>query len=131
MSEQTPRDSTAAEDAVASLATRIALETPGVLRLEPTLRGFLSRFGHPAPPRTGSGQPEQDHAPHVEGASATVRDGAAHIRLEVATDLARPALDVAEDLRRRIRESAVHAGVAPVTVDVAVLAIEAPPPGPR
>jgi hypothetical protein len=108
---------------IASLAARTALETPGVLRLEPTVQGLLARLGPTLlhrPRNPGS----EEGADRHDGVTATVTDGVARVHLDLATDIACTALDVAQAVRQRIRESIARTGLAPGEVDISILAIE-------
>ena len=108
---------------IASLATRTTLETPGVLRLEPTVHGFLARLG-PAALRHVRGSGSQDGTYRHDGVTATISDGTARVHLDIATDIAYTALDVAEAVQHRVRESISHTGLTPGAVDITILAIE-------
>lgn len=118
---------------IASLAARTALETPGVLRLEPTLEGFLSRLG-PATMRTLHtlyGQDgSQDGSYRHEGVTATINNGTVRIYLDIATDIAYTALTVAEAVQQRIRENILPTGLTPGPIAVHILAIEPRPDTP-
>lgn len=108
---------------IASLATRTTLETPGVLRLEPTVQGFLARLGPGALRRLrhpGSVNGTYRH----DGVTATISDGTARVHLDIATDIAYAALDVAEAVQQRVRESISHTGLTPGAIDITILAIE-------
>lgn len=108
---------------IASLAIRTALETPGVLRLEPTVQGFLARLG-PAAVRRLRNPGSQDGTYRHDGVSATISNGTARVHLDIATDITYTALDVAEAVQRRVRESISHTGLTPGAVDITILAIE-------
>lgn len=114
---------------IASMAARTALETPGVLRLEPTLQGFLARLG-PAVLHSLRGSDSEDGTYRNDGVTATIIDGIARVHLDLATDIAYTAIHVAETVKRRVREGIGHTGVIPGEVDVSILAIE-PRRGPR
>lgn len=106
---------------IASLAARTALETPGVLRLEPTVQGFLARLGT----LHGLCGPGGEEGPRRhDGVTATITDGIAHVHLDIATDIAYTALDVAATVRQRIRESIGRTGLTPGEVGISILAIE-------
>ena len=108
---------------IASIAARTTLETPGVLRLEPTVHGFLARLG-PAALRHVRGSGSQDGTYRHDGVTATISDGTARVHLDIATDIAYTALDVAEAVQHRVRESISHTGLTPGAVDITILAIE-------
>ncbi|MGP4031821.1 Asp23/Gls24 family envelope stress response protein [Pseudarthrobacter sp. 1C304] len=108
---------------IASIATRTTLETPGVLRLEPALQGLLARLG-PATLQNLRHSGSQDGTYRRTGVTATISDGTARVHLYIATDIAYTALDVAETVRRRVRESISHTGLTPGTIDVTIVAIE-------
>ena len=123
MSDQPLRGSIITSQLIASIATRTTLETPGVLRLEPTIQGFLARLA-PAALQTLRTAGSQDGTYRHDGVTATIRDGSAHVHLDIATDIAYTALQVAEAVQRRVRESISHTGLTPGTVDITILAIE-------
>ncbi|MDI3213980.1 hypothetical protein [Arthrobacter sp. AL12] len=108
---------------IASLATRTTLETPGVLRIEPSVQGFLARLG-PAALRHVRTSGSQDGTYRHDGVTATISDGTARVHLDIATDIMYTALDVAEAVQQRVRESISHTGLAPGAVDITILAIE-------
>ena len=108
---------------IAFLATRTALETPGVLRLEPTVQGFLARLG-PAALRHLRNPGSQNGTYRHDGVTATISDGIARVHLDIATDIAYTALDVAEAVQQRVRESISHTGLTPGAIDISILAIE-------
>ncbi len=118
---------------IASLAARTALETPGVLRLEPTLQGFLARLG-PATLRslhTPGGQSRgQDGSYRHDGVTARINDGTARIDLDIATDIAYTALTVAEAVQQRVHNTIRHTGLTPGPIHVHILAIEPRPETP-
>ncbi|MCY0905326.1 Asp23/Gls24 family envelope stress response protein [Arthrobacter sp. H14-L1] len=111
---------------VASLAARTALETPGVLRLEPTVQGFLARLG-PAALQRLYNPASQDGTYRDDGVRVSINDNVALVHLDIATDIAYTALNVAEIVQQRVRENIGHTGLAVGPVDVTILAIEPPP----
>lgn len=108
---------------IAALATRTTLETPGVLRLEPTFQGFLARLG-PAALQNLRNPRSQNGTYRQSGVTATISDGTARVHLDIATDIAYTALRVAETVQERVRESISHTGLTPGTIDITILAIE-------
>ena len=122
MSDEPLHGSIITSQLIASIATRTTLETPGVLRLEPTIQGFLARLGPALHNFRNSGS--QDSTDRHDGVTATISDGTARVHLDIATDIAYTALDVAETVQQRVRESISHTGLTPGTVDVTILAIE-------
>ena len=123
MSEQSLQGSIITSQLIASIATRTTLETPGVLRLEPTIQGFLARLG-PAALQNLRNPGSQDGTFRQNGVTATISGGTARVHLDIATDIAYTALDVAETVRRRVRENISRTGLTPGTIDVTILAIE-------
>ena len=120
---------------VARLAARTALDTPGVLRLEPTLRHLLTRLGTTAVKNL---RPGGDHGSAFwhDGVFVTLHEGTADIQLDIATDMAFTALTVADSVQQRIRQAIMYTGLIPGRVDIIILTIEhAPvvsaPPRPR
>ena len=108
---------------IASLATRTTLETPGVLRLEPTVQGFLARLG-PAALRHLRNPGSLNGTYRNDGVTATISDGTARVHLDIATDIAYTALDVAEAVQQRVSASISHTGLTPGAIDITILAIE-------
>lgn len=123
MSDQFLQGSIITSRLVASLATRTTLETPGVLRIEPTLQSFLARLG-PAALKNLRDSGSQDGTYRQNGVTATISDGTARVHLDIATDIAYTALRVAEAVQQRVRESISHTGLTPGRIDVTILAIE-------
>ncbi|MCB5290972.1 Asp23/Gls24 family envelope stress response protein [Arthrobacter sp. SO3] len=123
MSEQPLQGSIITSQLIASIATRTTLETPGVLRLEPAIQGFLARLAPAALQNLRS--PGSQHGTYRHnGVTATISDGTARVHLEIATDIAYTALQVAETVRQRVRESISHTGLTPGTIDVTIVAVE-------
>ncbi|MDR7085067.1 putative alkaline shock family protein YloU [Arthrobacter ginsengisoli] len=123
MSDQSVQGSIITSRLIASIATRTALETPGVLRIEPTVQGFLARLG-PAALQNLRNPRSQNGTYRHNGVTATISDGTAHVHLDIATDIAYTALNVAETVQQRVRESISHTGLTPGTIDITILAIE-------
>lgn len=125
MSDQPLQGSIITSRLIAALATRTTLETPGVLRLEPTVQDFLARLG-PVTLRNLRKPGGQDDTYRHDGVTATISDGTARVHLDIATDIAYTALDVAEAVQQRVRASISHTGLTPGAVDISILAIERP-----
>lgn len=104
---------------IEAVAARTAIETPGVLRLEPTIKDLLGRVGSLGGPRTGLAGNRQH-----EGVVVTIIDGMARVHLDIATDITYTALQVAETVQERVLEGLRKAGLIPGTVDISILAIE-------
>ena len=111
---------------IASLAARTTLETPGVLRLEPTIQGFLARLG-PSVLRSIGDPRSHDSCYQHDGISATIDEGIARVHLDIATDITYTALMVAESVQQRVRESIRHTGLTPGEIHIHILAIESGP----
>ena len=124
MPDQSFKSSLITSRLIASIAARTTLETPGVLRLEPTIQGFLARLGPAAFLQNLRDPGSQDGTYRQNGVTATISDGTARVHLDIATDIAYTALDVAETVRRRVRENISHTGLTPGTIDVTIVAIE-------
>ncbi|MDQ1058169.1 putative alkaline shock family protein YloU [Arthrobacter globiformis] len=110
---------------IADLAARTALDTPGVLRLEPTLKNFLTHLGKGTVQnlrRTDTGTTPARH----DGVFVTVHNGIADVQLDIATDIAFPALNVAQAVREQITRTISYTGLIPGRIDISVLAIEHP-----
>lgn len=121
MSDQFLQGAIVSSRLIASIAARTALETPGVLRLEPANQGF--------PPRLAAWQDlrhsgSQNGTYQHDGVTASISDGTVRVHLYIATDIAYTALHVAENVRQRVRESISHTGLTPGTIDISILAIE-------
>lgn len=115
---------------IADLAIQAVRDTPGVLRLEPTLRNLLTGLG----PRLGRNLPGTGgrvKTSRHDGVWATVRGGRADVQVDIATDIAFTALAVAEELQRRIRQRISLTGLEAGRIDVTILAIEAADSGRR
>lgn len=123
MSDQSLEGAVITSRLIASIAARTAIETPGVLRLEPTPHGFMARF-RPAAVQNRRNPRSLNGTYRHNGVTATISDGTARVHLEIATDIAYTALLVAEAVQLRVRESISHTGLSPGTVDVTVVAIE-------
>lgn len=126
MSEQNLQGSLINSELIASLAARTALETPGVLRLEPTIKGFLASLG-PAALANFRISGSQNGSYRHDGVVARINDGTATVHLDIATDIAYTALSVAESVQERVRENIGHTGLNPGPVHVHILTIEASP----
>ncbi len=126
MSEEALQSQIVTSQLIASLSARVALETPGVLRLEPTVQGFLARLG-PAALKSLRNPGSQNGAFRHDGVTATINNGTASIHLDIATDIAYTALNIADTVRKRVRESISHTGLTPGQVGISILAIEPRP----
>ncbi|MEO5779273.1 MULTISPECIES: Asp23/Gls24 family envelope stress response protein [Arthrobacter] len=115
---------------IADLAIQAVLDTPGVLRLEPTLRNLLTGLG----PRLGRNLPGvagRIKTSRHNGVWATIRDGRADVQVDIATDITFTALAVAEDLQQLIRKKISLTGLEAGRIDVTILAVEAANSGRR
>lgn len=122
MSDEPLQGSIITSRLIASIASRTTLETLGVLRLEPTPQGFLARLGPALRNLRNTGT--QDSTFRHDGVSATISGATARVHLDIATDIAYTALDVAETVQQRVRESISHTGLTPGAIDITILAIE-------
>lgn len=111
---------------IADLAARTAIETPGVLRLEPTLKSFLTHLGTGTIQNLRRTDIRTTPARH-DGVFVTVHNGIADVQLDIATDIAFAALNVAQAVREQIARTISHAGLIPGRIDISVLAIEHSP----
>lgn len=123
MSEQHLEGALVNSQMIASLAARTALETPGVLRLEPTIQGFLARLG-PVALRSLLKPKSQNGSYRHDGVTATITDGTTQVELDIATDIAYTALRVAESVQNRVRKTIEYTGLTPGDVHINILAIE-------
>ena len=110
---------------IAGVAARAARETPGILRVEPTLGHLILRLRASAR-NSLRRRPDFGSRTSSDGVVAAVTDGQATIDLEVATDARFNALEVAADLQERVRQALAGTGVTPGPVNVTILAIEDP-----
>ncbi len=108
---------------IADLAARTALETPGVLRLEPTLKSLLNRLGTGTIKNLRRTDTRTTPARH-DGVFVTIHHGIADIQLDIATDIAFTALNVAQAVREQIARTISHTGLSPGRIDISILAIE-------
>ncbi|MBT2597969.1 hypothetical protein [Arthrobacter sp. ISL-72] len=111
---------------IADLAARTALDTPGVLRLEPTLKNLLTHLGKGTIQNLRRADTRTTPARH-DGVFVTVHNGIADVQLDIATDIAFAALNVAQAVREQIARTISHTGLIPGRIDISVLAIEHPP----
>lgn len=131
MTERPIRGHLIGSSVIAGIAARTARETPGVLRLEPTLGHMLDRLRTDARNRLRL-HPDPGARTGRSGVFVTVADGRASIDLDVATDAGFNALSVAADLQERIRRALRATGVAPGPINVTIQTIERPAvPGPE
>ncbi|MBD7994714.1 Asp23/Gls24 family envelope stress response protein [Arthrobacter sp. Sa2CUA1] len=119
---------------VAGIAARAARETPGVLRLA-TARSHVFarlRLGATQSWRTTAGwaarhSGDPDAPTLRDGVVAQIHDGTATIEVDLATDAAWNALDVAAEVRERVAQALHATGITTGPVNVTVLAIERAP----
>lgn len=111
---------------IADLAARAALDIPGVLRLEPTLKNLLTHLGKGAIQNLRRTDTSTTPARH-DGVFVTVHNGIADVQLDIATDIAFAALNVAQAVREQIARTISYTGLIPGRIDISVLAIEHPP----
>lgn len=123
MADKPLESQTITSQLIASLAARTALETPGVLRLEPTVLGFLARIG-PAALRNLQNPGSKNGTYQHDGVTATITEDTVRIQLDIATDISYTALNVAATVQHRVRENIMHTGLTPGRVDISILAIE-------
>jgi uncharacterized alkaline shock family protein YloU len=111
---------------IADLAARTALDTPGVLRLEPTLKNLLTHLGKGTIENLRRTDTRTTPTRH-DGVFVTVHNGIADVQLDIATDIAFAALNVAQAVREHITQTLSHTGLVPGRIDISILAIEHPP----
>jgi uncharacterized alkaline shock family protein YloU len=105
---------------VAAIGAHAAAATPGVIRLEASVSELLAGVGRSARHWIGGITP----AP-VTGTAATVTDGQARLRVEVAVSGGQRAADVAAAVRRSVTRAVTSATGLPVAaVSVAILDID-------
>ncbi|WP_031464833.1 Asp23/Gls24 family envelope stress response protein [Sciscionella sediminilitoris] len=108
------------EAVLAAIAVDAALRTPGVVRMEPGLRGLLDRLGRGVRQRIGG----LERAPS-EGARAVVTDGEVRIRLDLVVSGSARAADVAARAQRAAAEAiAAATGLTAGLVTVSILDVE-------
>ena len=111
---------------IADLAARTALDTSGVLRLEPTLKNLFTHLGTGTIQNLRRTDTRTTPTRH-DGVFVTVHNGIADVQLDIATDIAFAALNVAQAVREQIARTISHTGLTPGRIDISVLAIEHPP----
>ncbi|MET4097699.1 hypothetical protein [Arthrobacter sp. UYCu712] len=126
MSERPLEARLISSDLIADLAARTALDTPGVLRLEPTLKNLLTRLRKGTIQNLRRADTRTTPGRH-DGVFVTVHNGIADVQLDIATDIAFAALSVAQAVREQITRAISHTGLTPGRIDISVLAIEHPP----
>ncbi|WP_020496519.1 Asp23/Gls24 family envelope stress response protein [Sciscionella marina] len=108
------------EAVLAAIAVDAARRTPGVVRMEPGLRGLLDRMGRGVRERLGG----LERAPS-EGARAVMADGEVRIGLDLAVSGSARAADVAARAQRAVAEAIASAtGLTASVVTVSVLDVE-------
>ncbi|WP_258805758.1 hypothetical protein [Pseudarthrobacter sp. NS4] len=110
---------------IADLAARTALDTPGVLRLEPTLTSLLTHLGTGTIKNLRRTDTRATFA-RRDGVFVSVHNGIADVQLDIATDIAFSALNVAQAVREQLARTISHTGLIPGRIDISVLAIEHP-----
>ncbi|MFI5607526.1 Asp23/Gls24 family envelope stress response protein [Amycolatopsis sp. NPDC051903] len=109
-----------ADPVVAGVAARAALDTPGVVRLEPGLRGLVTAWT-----RTARGRWQGlDPAP-IDGVRVRTSAGALSVEVDVVTSAADQAAAVGRAVQRAVtREVAAQTGLAVDAVLVSIVDIE-------
>lgn len=107
--------------ALIALLAAAALDTPGVIRLEPTLKNALRRLK--------GGDLSGDTGP--DGITVVTNDGTTTITIDIAVSSDACALDTASALHQGARQVLQTGGWHNATVRVNVLSIEGPAPIPK
>ena len=129
MTDRPLRGKVIGSSVIASVAARAARETPGILRLGPSLGQLVARM-RSAARNTLRRAPDSGARTGRDGVFAAVSGGLATVDVEVATDARFNALEVAADLQERVRRAVRGTGVGVGSVNVTILAIEDAPSGP-
>ncbi|WP_026531470.1 hypothetical protein [Arthrobacter sp. H41] len=117
-------------EAVADNLSAALAQLPGILRLEPTVKSMMNRLRalslNSLHRTTGSGWQE----PRVVARDGLLLSAAGEIlnvQIDVATDVAHPAVEVAETAQKRAAEIIRKAGLQVGSINVTILAIEGSP----
>ncbi|WP_043442263.1 hypothetical protein [Arthrobacter sp. L77] len=117
-------------DSIADTLGSTIVAHPGVVRLEPTVRSVMTRWKVASVNQLHRTLRSDTASPTVatrDGLVLSLTDGVLDIHIDVATNIARPALGLA----REVQDIAAHliqsSGLTVGRVDVTILAIEGTP----
>lgn len=109
-----------ADPVIASVAARAAIETPGVVRLEPGLRGLVTAWTRAARQRWKG----LDPAP-ADGVRVRTSDGRVSVEIDLVTSAADQAAAVGRAVQRAVgRVVAEQTGLAVAEVSISIMDIE-------
>jgi hypothetical protein len=115
---------TTVKDSLAAQLAQAVLRTPGVVRLEPTLKDAVRRLSRSAAAGPGTSDPRRLATGTVDGVRVSVQEGLASVVIDITISGATSALHTA----RAVQAAALHTlqtTRTPVrTVSVTVLSIE-------
>ncbi|WP_104165959.1 hypothetical protein [Arthrobacter sp. SX1312] len=103
---------------------------PGVVRLEPTMRSVLTRWKVASVSQLHRNVRPDTPPPAVatrDGLVLSLTDGVLDLHVELATNISRPALDLAREVQEVAVDVIRASGLAVGHVDVTILAIEGTP----
>ncbi|MEV0295922.1 Asp23/Gls24 family envelope stress response protein [Nocardia sp. NPDC050710] len=109
---------------IAAVAARAVLATPGVVRLEPGVRGLVSTLVRAGKQRWTSADPAPAEGVRVRRAD----DGALHVQVDVVLSTERQAAAVGHAVQREVsRVVSEQTGVVVAEVSVTILDIQPEP----
>lgn len=130
MSEQPTAGRPVDHETLAEMLERSLSETPGVIRLEPTLQSTMNRMRSIS--RRGVqkwiGADGQTSSTGRDGIQVRIDNGVANLTIELATDISHSSVETAKAAQRAAVETIKRAGLLPGSVDVSILSIESPTP---
>ncbi|WP_434995185.1 hypothetical protein [Arthrobacter sp. Ld5] len=113
-------------DSLADAISAALVDHPGVVRLEPTVRSLIDRWTPEAFDQIHRSLRPAGSPPVVarDGLILTLADGVLDLKIDVATDISRSALDLAREAQEVAARLIRAEGIAVGRVDVSILAIE-------
>lgn len=116
----TPNGTPVGMTALAELVARAIRTTPGVVRLEPTMKNSLNRLMAKGTAKVG----RSGRAAGIDGIVLSVRDGLTAAAVDITTDTNHAAVDVADAVQRTVHELLSTHGQQPGPISVNVLSVE-------
>ncbi|MGV0111771.1 hypothetical protein [Arthrobacter sp. CP30] len=118
-------------DLIAENLRTALLAQPGLLRLEPTVRSTIQRLK-----LASVAVVQQTFAKNLDDPSVSVTDGltltlagtVVNAHIDIATDIAHPALALSEKLQELTADTIERSGLLVGTIDITILSIEGTPP---
>lgn len=130
MTSEQPRPALVVDlDPLADVISAALVDHPGVVRLEPTLRSVIDRWTPAALDQLHRTLRPAGSPPVVarDGLLLTLSNGVLDLKIDVATDINRSALDLAREVQDVAARLVDAEGIAVGRVDVTILAIEGAP----